>query len=95
MNDARAIEPMLAALKDQDVDVIAGGYRLFIEKGQEGSEGLLIKALDKYGAKEMAEDFLNCGNSLLEDAAKQWADAHGYTIRSGRGGGGPTWGSSR
>jgi hypothetical protein len=43
----------------------------------------------------MAEDFLNCGNYTLSQAAEAWAEAHGYTVeaRPSGSGGGPTWGS--
>ena len=57
---------------------------------------MLIKALNAYGNKQMAEDFLNRGNSRLEEAARRWATAHGYTvIKLPSGGTRPAWGSGR
>jgi hypothetical protein len=53
-------------------------------------------ALNKYGSKEMAEDFLNCGNSLLDEAGREWANTHGYYIESKPdSGSGPKWGSGQ
>jgi hypothetical protein len=62
--------------------------------GAAGSGAFLIKALAKSGTKEMAEHFLNCGNSLLEDAAQEWASSHGYTITQVAGQSRPMWGSN-
>jgi hypothetical protein len=46
-------------------------YLKVISKGE--SIGLLSLALHKYGNKEMAEDFLNCGNEMLRRGAERWA----------------------
>ena len=43
----------------------------------------------------MAEDFLNCGNIQLEEAAKNWAEENGYSVVSSGFGGGPIWGSGQ
>ena len=94
--DARAIEPLLTALQEENLEIIAGAYRFFIGRGQAGTEEILIWALNEFGTSDMAEDFLNCGNSLLEEAGTQWAHTHGYTISSmpfGSGGEDPVWGS--
>jgi len=54
---------------------------------------VLCQALHAHGDLEMAEDFLNCENGRLEDAAYKWADDHGYTVSTSPGShGGPTWG---
>jgi len=56
----------------------------------------LIKALDEYGTEAMATDFLNCGNSLLDAAAKAWAETNQYTIQTlPHGSDSPTWGSGQ
>jgi HEAT repeat protein len=93
--DARADEPIMTALKNEDLAFIAEFYDIFIRKGVNGSEPVLIKALDQYGTKTMAEDFLNCGNSLLVEAATTWAKTHGFTITQVSGSGGPGWGINR
>jgi len=41
----------------------------------------------------MAEDYLNCGNPDLEDAARAWAKKHGYNVVTQPGGGAVQWGS--
>jgi HEAT repeat protein len=93
---APAVEPMFAALKKEDLEVISGGYNFFIARGEKGSETALIKALNKYDVPAMAQAFLNCGNSRLAGAGSEWSKAHGfYIMRQSSGGGGPTCGSSQ
>ena len=93
--DPRAVEALLAAWKEPDLGVIAGAYSFFIKRGETGSEGTLIQALNAYGNYAMAVDLLNCGNSALEAAASEWAGKHGYRVTSGGGSGGPRWGSGQ
>ena len=95
--DDRAIEPLIAAFDEKDVAVVAGAYYYFLEQGEDGTETILIKALNGYGhlSKEMVEDFLNCGNNQLENAARQWAYTHGFNVRSSAFGGRRGWGSKR
>ena len=61
--------------------------------GADGTETSLASALLKRGDLEMAEFFLNCGNARLEQAAHDWADAHGYYVVTIPGSGGGQWGS--
>ena len=96
IGDARAVEALIVALKDENLEVIASAYEFFLKRGEPGTESILIKALNNYGTKSMAVDFLNCGNSQLDKAATGWAHSHGYYIvSSGSGGGGPIWGSGQ
>jgi len=80
MDDARAVESLNAALDEGDTAVAAGAYKFFIQQGKAGSENLLIAALNEYGGTTMANKYLNSGNALLENAARDWAEAHGYDI---------------
>jgi hypothetical protein len=43
-------------------------------------ETVLVEALEKHGTKKMAEDFLNCENRRLEEAARRWGEMHGYPV---------------
>ena len=79
-------------MKDNNLEVVAGAYPFFIRRGEGGTEAVLIKALNKYGTKKMAEDFLNCGNYQLESAAFSWASRRGYTIIKGFGSPKFVWG---
>jgi len=96
-NNRRAIEPLIAALDKKDAAVVAGAYYFFLEQGQEGTQSILIEALNKYGhrSKEMVEDYLNCGEPQLEEAARQWARIHGFSIIPDPYGGKRRWGSKR
>ena len=70
-------------------------YPIIIKIGKTGTENALINALDNFGDKEMGEDYLNCGNEKLEDAAERWGRDHGYEVitSSGSAWGRPGWGS--
>jgi hypothetical protein len=67
---------------------------LAVKLGTAGSQGALIQALDEYGDKAMAEDYLNCGSAELSEAAERWATNHGYYVSSDGGGSHrATWGA--
>jgi HEAT repeat protein len=93
MDEAGAAQTFNAALDARDLAVLAGAYGYYIKLGKEGSETLLISALEKFGEKGMAQAFLNCGNKTLADAGKAWADKNHYQILTTPGGGAMTWGS--
>ena len=96
INDPSVVEFLIGALKDKNLEIIAGAYSFFIHRGEEGTEAILIEALNKYGDKGMATSFLNCGNAQLEQAAYTWATSHGYTVTEFPiGGSGPTWGANK
>lgn len=90
MSDDRVIGVLTSAFKNKKLPIVAGAHSFFIQQGIDGSESLLVEALNKYGDKKMAENFLNCGNQSLEKAGHKWANARGYTIITGYGGG-PRW----
>jgi len=56
-------------------------FNALIALGRPGSATALIDALNRRGGKTVAEIFLNSGNGELADAAKRWADDHGYYIQ--------------
>ena len=80
--DSRNIEPFLGALQSSNVEVIAGAYSFYIERGEEEAIDLLIDAIKKYGTREMALTYLNCGQNQLIEAATNWANENGYIIHS-------------
>jgi hypothetical protein len=43
----------------------------------------LERIMDSNGNKQLAEAYLNCNNAILYKRAKEWANAHGYSISSG------------
>jgi hypothetical protein len=65
---------------------------LAIKLGIPGSEEKLGALLMVYGYKQMAEDYLNSGSSLLHSSGADWANAHGYHIRTGSGSHRSGWG---
>jgi len=88
-----AVNALLDAMRKRELAVIAGASRFFIERGEPGSEEVLIQALNTQGNAWVAEGFLNCGNEALEAAAKKWVSGHGYGITYVGVGKVATWGS--
>jgi hypothetical protein len=80
LGDKRAEEPILSAIEKGDSAVIASQPKYFIARAKPGDEHEFIAALNYYGSKEMAEVYLNCGNSELQEAALAWAKKNGYEI---------------
>ena len=82
--DAIAHERMLSAL------------HLFIGLGKEDIIPDLIDLLERYGDREMADDYLHCRNGRLQAAAEAWAKEHGYSVAyypsTSSGLSGPSWG---
>ena len=66
--------------KGRNLEAIAKDYKSLIKKGEKGTEWLLILALLKHGNKDMANDFLNSRNFLLNEAAGLWGSKHGLVI---------------
>ena len=91
-DDRRAATRLTAAFAQGDLAISAGASDFFIKAGQAGSEPQLILALDAFGSVEMATKYLNCGNVQLENAARRWAQIHGFTIGSYPGGASVGWG---
>lgn len=68
-----AEEALVGSLNDGNLVAVAGGYRFFIRKGSTASIPILIQALNQSHDESMAQDLRFCGNSWLEDAAREWA----------------------
>ena len=81
---ASAIEPRMKVLEQEGLENVAWLHVSFLERGELGTERVLIKALKKYGTRGMAVHFMNCGNSQLESAGYGWASRHGYMIMGGQ-----------
>ena len=67
-------------------------YKALIRIGQDDTLTALVKALNSFGGKTMAEAYLNCGSDTLEAAATRWGTAHGYRVVSSGGSGAEVWG---
>ena len=73
-------DSVIAARCEGDSQFVADNYKLFIQHGHAGDEAMLIEALMTCGSVFMAENYSNCGNKQLEDAAKEWAEQNGYFV---------------
>ena len=82
-----AIEPIINALKNENSQIRNITVDTLMKIGDARAIEPLIEVLNKYDDKNIAEDFLNCGNVQLEEAARHWAASKGYVIQpSGSGG---------
>lgn len=84
---------LLADVESNNYRTIEYALCVFIAFGKEEIIPILIQKLNTKGNKTMAEAFLNCGHKELEDAAREWATRHGYTISTGPGHSPVSWGS--
>ena len=90
------LNELTSAVDNQSTRVIADNYPFYIRMGLASSQDLLIKTLEQHFSKNMCLDYLNCGNSYIENASKKIAARHGYSVYSEEGSFyGPKWGSGQ
>jgi len=75
-------------------DIVSACHN-FIRLGDSSRIPELVYLLNTFGDKYLAEDYMNCGESTLEDAGCQWGRAHGYNCSTGNGSNRVRWGSKR
>jgi len=83
----------LADLQSGDRRKTENAAYAFVSLGKEEIIPNLIDTLDTHGTKEMAEMYLNCGNTRLADAARSAASKHGYQFSSDPPANKVAWGS--
>lgn len=96
--DPAAVEELTSALSgsNEGLSMIANSYPFYIRLGRDGSEELLLSALDHSFSEKMCLDMMNCGNRGLENGAVSIAENRGYIVESKIGShDGPKWGSHR
>jgi hypothetical protein len=84
----------IQALRRGDLMVVAAAHGFYVRRGEPGSEPAVVRALQQYGTKDMAVVLLNCGNTVLADAARAWARERGYKIEVESGRAPAVWGAS-
>lgn len=75
---------LLSDINSGDGEKIEGALCTFAGLGDERSIPQLIRVLSRYGTREMAEKYLNCGQPQLGKAAEDWALRNGYVIKYGK-----------
>jgi hypothetical protein len=89
-----AVEELMSAIDRTNTEAIRRNYLFYIRLGKSGTEKMLLKALEEVFSYQMCIDFLNCGNSEIEEGAKSIAWENGYEVTTESGEhSGPTWGS--
>jgi hypothetical protein len=91
IKDDRAAEYLCKGLKEGNVYIVAGAYRFFLRRGEAGTAGALVKALHSSFNRNMIDDFANCGNIQLREAALKYS-AGRYSVKSPTNWEGPRWG---
>ena len=91
-----AIKTLTNAINDENISMISSNYPFYIRLGAVDSEDLLLRALSADFSEIMALDFLNCGNSYIEDKTVIIAKRNGYNVTSGIGmHTGPRWAENK
>jgi hypothetical protein len=87
----------VALLDRQDgiQDAVARACHHYIGRGDEKRLPELVHLLQLYGTRELAEDYLNCGQQRLHDAGAVWGREHGYNIGNGSGSNRVRWGAGK
>lgn len=83
------VDELLPYLSNEETVTV---YYALIMIGEERAVDALVDAIDEFGYKRMALDYLNSGNAKLEDAAERWADRNGYRIYTATGAPRVVWG---
>lgn len=85
---------LLYALRDRSTAAVANLYKRFIRWGESEALDIMCDAVIEHGYPTMVVDYLNCGSSQLDAAARRWCSSHGYRVITSSGGGwsGPRWG---
>lgn len=93
MDDKGVGNLLITAIDEDNLLLVAKAHLYYIRRGKQGTEEILIEALEQHGWKRMAENYLNSGNLLLEEAAREWAARHGYRVVSRAGESVVSWGN--
>jgi HEAT repeat protein len=73
IRDPQGDQALDTSLKEGKLTVVAAAYPFFVRKGDAASISVLIQALNEHGDLGMVRGLMFCGNSQLEDAARDWA----------------------
>lgn len=84
------VDELLPYLQEKKTAIM---YYALLKIGNPTTIEALKEALNKFGYKDMAVDYLNCGNQELESAAETWAHRHGYEVVTVPGSAPRTWGT--
>jgi HEAT repeat protein len=83
---------LLADVKSGNRRKIENAVCTFVSLGKEEEVPALVRILNSQGNKQMAETYINCGHEGLAQAARSWAERHGYSISTGAGANKAGWG---
>jgi HEAT repeat protein len=93
LKDPEVAEFLDDSLKKKNLEIVSAAYAYYIRKGEAGTEGVLIEALQEgCYEKKMVFDFAHCGNEKLKQAAEEIAKKRGYAMPVDWSG--PKWGKA-
>ena len=93
LGDAIAAVSLFSETQSDAVEGVQEACLNLIRKGDESRIPEMADLLEAYGDKTLAEDYLNCGQPDLDDAARDWCSRRGYNIGRGYGSNRARWGS--
>ena len=91
IKDDRAAQYLHNAARTKKIEIVKGAYRFFMRRGESGTESILIEALHMSFDRNMINDFVNCGNHRLKEAALKYAEGR-YAPKISTDWKGPRWG---
>ena len=87
------VQDLVSAVEEGRLRTISENYPFYVKLGKSGTEEVLINALDRHFTRQMALDLLNCGNTKVEEGAKQVCTKKGLDVFEREGvHRGPRWG---
>lgn len=66
--------------EDSIADAVQRLCHAYIQKAEAARIPALVEMLNIYGTKSLAEDYLNCGQTELDRAARAWGAARGLSV---------------
>jgi hypothetical protein len=92
--DLQNVLSAVSLLPRQNVNyLVRNACRTLIGIGDNSRIDELKKLLQDYGDENLAESYLNCGQTSLKNAGEEWAKKHGYYISNVKGSDCLHWGS--
>lgn len=93
LGDALAAVSLSGTVQLDAKNAVEQACLALIQQGSESRIPEMIDLLEDYGSKELAEDYMNCGQPDLNNAGHAWAAKRGFSIKTGFGSSRARWGS--
>lgn len=85
IGDTRGRSTVAALLPDEQLTQLSRGFVAVIKRGEPGTKGPLLLALERFRSKQMAETLVDCGDDEIAQAVRVWAAARHIKLEDGGG----------